>query len=163
MFHVILLVQVLATWILDPASRCRFVLLQILCICNYFITERIQFVHVICVSLWFRTSIYKILYNVFVWGGRIRWRVSFRSFHIVICAVWCPRISPHFPALPRTGFPAFPSASPHFPALPRTSPHFIGFLWICRLGRDQDIVFLWFTLVSLATIRERQRLPARNN
>ena len=36
---------------LDPASRCRFVLLQILCTCNYFLTERIQFVHVIGVSL----------------------------------------------------------------------------------------------------------------
>ena len=144
MFHVILLVQVLATWILDPASRCRFVLLQILCICNYFLTERIQFVHVIGVSLWFRTSIYKILYNVFVWGGRIRWRVSFRSFHIVICAVCCPRTSPHFPALPRTGFPALPRTSPHFPALPWISLdwqawgrsgccfHLVSFGFLCK-------------------------------
>ena len=53
-----------------------------------------------------------------------------------------PRTSPHFPGL----------CSPHFPALPHTSPHFLGFLWIGRLGRDQDVVFLWFPLDSLGSV-----------
>ena len=39
--------------------------------------------------------------------------------------------------------------SPHFTALPRTSLHFLRFLWIGRLGGDQDVVFLLFALQKI--------------
>ena len=71
-----------------------------------------------------------------------------RSGHstFFICAVWCPRTSPHFPALPRTGFPALPRTSPHSLALPSTSLDFFGLAGLGEIRMLFSCGFLGFPL-----------------
>ena len=146
MFHLILLVQVLATWILDPASRCRFVLLQILCICNYFSLSAFN------LFMWFvfhcdfahQFTRFYTMCSCEVDEFDDVSRSGHSTLLFVLFAVPAlPRTSPHFPALPRTVFPALPRTSPHFPALPRTSLDFFGLVGLGEIRMLFSFGFLW--------------------